>query len=149
MKATIGGMQVEGSPAEIAELHRAMQGKGTISAKIVDASELKANVNGSITEAFATRVLNRKPLSDAQREILSELASKHPTRVFFEELQRATGYSKAQLSGALGAFGRRVAATPGFADGMVFLTWDWDENAGSYNYFLTEPAFAAIKRVGL
>ncbi len=149
MKAIIDGMQVEGSPAEIAELHLALRGKGVNQSKLPESKQKPESANGDITEAFASRVLQRKPLSEAQQAILSKLTAKHPSWTSFEELQEATGYSKAQLSGALGALARRVAATPGYADGMIFLTWDWDESASSYNYFLPDAAFAAIKRAGL
>jgi hypothetical protein len=148
MKAVIEGMQVEGTPTEIAELHRALRGTDLAHAPL-ESNQNQQGASGEITEAFAMRVLQRKPLSEAQQKILSKLAAKHPTWTSFEELQIATGYSKAQLSGALGALGRRVAATPGFAPGMVFLTWDWDESASSYNYFLPDPTFAAIERAGL
>jgi hypothetical protein len=149
MKANVGGIQVEGTPAEIAELHRALQDspKSGISPAEILISE--SSQKTPITEAFAMRVLQRKPLSEAQQKMLSKLASKHPKWTSFEELQKATGYTPAQLSGALGALSRRVALTPGYVEGMMFLCWDWDESASSYNYFLSDASVAAAKRAGL
>lgn len=149
MKAVIDGMEVEGSPAEIAELHKALRGPAVDGVVGYSISTVSNHDKSPMTEAFAMRVLQRKPLSDAQRKILSKLASKHPNWTSFEELQDATGYTSAQLSGALGAFARRVSLTPDYADGMVFLSWDWDSNASSYNYYLTDASVAAVKRVGL
>lgn len=148
MKAIIDGIELEGSADEIAAIIASLRFSSKPDVSKPDV-QVENGVSEEMSDAVAWRILNRKPLSDAQRATFKELSQNHPKWTPFENLQRVTGYSKAQVSGMLGALGRRITATHGYANGTSFLEWDWDYDNGRYNYRLSEPAVRAIRKAGL
>ncbi len=65
------------------------------------------------------------------------------------ELQKATGYSPAQLAGLLGAFGRRVTGTPGYRQGSWWFEQEWSYDQGCNRYRFPESVSMAVTRAGL
>ena len=68
----------------------------------------------------------------------------NPEPVTYEDLGKAAGYSRQQLAGLLGAFGRRIAHTAGYDANARF--WDIQEDAetGRLEYSLTDSVIQAL-----
>jgi len=142
MKATINGIEVEGSLSEIASLLREFGSPSPTRQGVSDA-------NSSMDEDFAFRVLKRRPLSREQTAVLSLLRRNHPNWTTAFDLQKETKYNPNQLAGLLGAFGKRVAATEGHQKGQYFFEVIWDYDVDCYKYRLVDGARSAVIRAGL
>ena len=142
MKATINGIEVEGSLDEIASLVRQF---GSASAT----GEAPPGSKSPMEEDFAFRVLKRRPLSREQTAVLSLLRQNHPDWTTAFDLQKETKYKANQLAGLLGAFGKRVAATEGHQKGQYFFEVVWDYDLDCYKYRLVDAARSAVIRAGL
>lgn len=144
MRATINGIEVEGTATEIAALLQALAAKPE-QTNHASSRDQKAHD----TEDFAFRVLKRRPLSTEQKQMLSLLHRNHPEWTLATQLHKATKYSPNQFAGLLGAFGKRTASTEGFEGGLSLIDSDWDYENDCYKYRLTACALAAVKRAGL
>ena len=151
MKATLHGIELEGTPSEIAEVIAALRAglpiTETLTPEALHVSEQASQ--SSVSLIVARRVLQRKPLSESQTKLLSFMASKHPSGVTYEDLQNALKLASGQLAGVLGGFKLRVTTTPGYVAGTEFLGWCWDDHTGGYKYYLTTAAVEAIGEVKL
>jgi predicted transcriptional regulator with HTH domain len=151
MKAVIDGVELDGTPDEIAQTVAAMRKivlERTIAVDQKSVSGDAADHTG-ISSSIARRVLRRKALSEAQEKLLLCLASYHPSGIAYESIQKVTKLSTSQLAGVLGGFKTRVTTTPGYIKGAEFLWWEWDDESGGYKYHLAPAAFDAMKEVGL
>ena len=148
MRATIQGLEVEGTPEEIAAfaaLFRKVEtdsSESSSSGKLADA----AHSEEEITEAFAYRVFNRRPLSKAQKIVLAGLERRHPRWTLASELQKENGWNGTQLGGVLGGLGRRLTATKGYKKGYHLWEWQWDEDEGEWAYRLPDVVLSALQR---
>lgn len=145
MRATIDGVVVEGTPEEVAAFLAAMKGKHhphASSQKAADAVDRHPYLN----EDTAFRALKRRPLSPEQKIFLSKLALEYPNWTLASDLQQITNYSKAQFSGLLGAFGKRVASTEGFESGTWFYDGKWNYESDCYQYRLPEHLVEVVNR---
>lgn len=143
MKARFGSVEVEGPPHEIAALIRDMQGDGGAVASP------KRGGKAFVSEDVAFKVLKRRALSPGQTAMLKLLRRNHPSWTTAHDLQKATQYDANQLAGLLGAFGKRVAATEGYAQGTWFLDQEWDYEQDCNKYRLPETVLAAVGRAGI
>jgi hypothetical protein len=90
--------------------------------------------------------LRRRPLSKDQLTFFRALYKAHPAKVHANDLRKAMNHSKPnELTGVLGALGRRFANTDG--DGEEFMTWETTEEGTSYG--LPDTVRQALKVEGL
>lgn len=151
MRATVNGMEVEGTPEEIARLYTAMNVIAT-EAPVSEAkkiSESDAPQGEDAAEKFAYRALRRLPMSQAQKALFNALRNAHPGWLLSSELQTALNCSPTSLGGVLGGLGRRVSATKGYNSDYNLWEWKWDDDEGEYAYRLPEAVLSALDRAGL
>jgi hypothetical protein len=72
-------------------------------------------------------VLTRRHLSRSMKGVLKALLAAGPTGLTTTDIAKAIGITTAQLAGVFGAFGRRVASTPGWPQSVYFITYMRDE----------------------
>ncbi|MBV9932153.1 MAG: hypothetical protein JO013_14585 [Alphaproteobacteria bacterium] len=155
MRATIEGVEIEGTPEEIAILLRSIRGDSrgpeTVAAPAISAApeEAEADDEHGITSKFAYRTLRRIPLSASQRALFSVLKQAYPDWTLASEIQRQLSWTGTQLGGVLGGLGRRLTATKGYKSGFVLWEWQWDDDEGEYSYRLPQAVIAALDRMGL
>ncbi|MEZ5742846.1 MAG: hypothetical protein R3D89_03685 [Sphingomonadaceae bacterium] len=154
MRATVDGIEIEGTPEEIAEFVATIRSQRTPPVSVEDRnSEISNNTSsleatdGGITEKFAYRTLRRLPLSAFQKELLKTLRDAHPGWVLSSNLQTALDCSPTQLGGVFGGLGRRVTATKGYETGFDLWEWKWDDDEGEYAYRLPSNTISALDRV--
>jgi len=153
VRATIDGIDVEGTPEELARFHAAIR-----SGRDDNAADTRREMQGiseagtieshGISEEFAYRVLRRLPLSKAQKSLLHTLKGAHPAWLLSSEIQSALACSPTSLGGIFGGLGRRVSATKGYNAGYNLWDWKWDEDEGEWAYRLPETVVSALDRAG-
>jgi predicted transcriptional regulator with HTH domain len=153
MRAVVDGIEIEGTPQEVAAFISAIRDQKPTRA---DSALLKDIENKSeyededrITERFAYRTIKRIPISESQKKLLQSLKNAHPKWMRSSELQAALDWTPNQLGGVFGGLGRRLSATEGYiAD---YLLWDtkWDIDEGEYSYRLPDNVVTALTRAGL
>lgn len=97
------------------------------------------------TMEVARKVFGRRPLSKEQKAVIQLLAANDPDWVTAAELQAATGYSRQQFAGLMGAFGRRATHTPGWVEGSTLFDYQWNEDTGAWDYRLPPTVLEAAK----
>ena len=149
MRATIQGIEVEGTLAEISALireHGAASSENQVRSAEPAASLLVEDERFA-TEKIAFRALNRRPLSGAQHLLFRTLLEAYPSWTSATKLQEATKYGPNQLGGLLGATGRRLSQTQGYVAGSSMLEWMWDSDDNEYHYRLPPTVHAAVQRI--
>src|SRR5690242_17811005 len=141
MKAIVmrGMAELEGTAEEIV---RALQLLGTSEAKHIGSKPSgpqlsPASVNEAtayVSVSVARTVLKRRPLSKETKTVLRNLYAAYPDTVPATDLATSIGYTLAQLSGLMGAVGRRVSHTPGYVTRTKFFTQSWDSNLNCNRY---------------
>lgn len=151
MRATVNGIEVEGTPEEIARLYAAMKPNlpTTLVSESSKSPEFGASEDEGAHEKFAYRALRRLPLSEAQKSLLKALKNAHPGWLLSSDLQGELNCSPTSLGGVLGGLGRRVSATKGHKAEYNLWDWKWDEDEGQYAYRLPEAALSALERAGV
>lgn len=151
MRATVNGMEVEGTPEEIARLYAAMNVSSTESPASEGRKTPESDVpeGDGAAEKFAYRALRRLPLSEAQKSLLNALRNAYPGWLLSSELQATLNCSPTSLGGVLGGLGRRVSATKGYEAEYNLWEWKWDDDEGEYAYRLPEAVLSALGRAGL
>jgi hypothetical protein len=149
MRATIDGMEVEGTPEEIAQLLAAIKPVATSSVKSSHAAVDDLELLDGIPESFAYRAIKRLPLSKAQQSLLHTLKKAHPNWVLSSQLQSELDCSPTSLGGVFGGLGRRVSATKDHKDGYRLWNWQWDEDEGEWAYRLPATVVSALTRAGI
>jgi hypothetical protein len=154
MRATIEGIEIEGTPSEIADLLASIRlsnnARETGSPKATTTDQIDDDEpEGVITAKFAYRTLRRIPLSPAQKALFLELKKAHPNWILASEIQEKMSWTGTQLGGVLGGLGRRLTATKGYKSGFVLWNWKWDDDEGEYAYQLPDPVLAALNRLEL
>jgi len=147
MRATIDGVEIEGSPEEIAAILTALRetaSKRSDSAKVaVDGDVATGN---AITEEFAYRAIRRLPLSSAQKNLLLTLKKAYPEWTLSSQLQRVLNAGPTSVGGVFGGLGRRVSATKGHKSGYNLWDWKWDDDEGEWTYRLPPNVISALDR---
>jgi hypothetical protein len=102
-----------------------------------------------VSESIANRVLSRLRLSPAQAKMLKLMYRNGEKWTNAPEIQKEIGYSASQFAGLMGAFGRRVAYTPGYVSNSRFFECDWDYTNECYRYRLPSSVNAALESIKL
>jgi hypothetical protein len=149
----------DGTPAEIGEVLRGIQpGVGLKAYQSEPTTEANSPITERtsedsprrfVTDEFARRVLTRLPVSEPMKAVLKALLPTGENWTPMTELCRLTGYSKAQFSGLMGAFGRRMAHTENFDQDAYFFDYQWSEQLHSWEYRLPNQVADAIRAVDL
>lgn len=95
---------------------------------------------------FATKVLTRRGRAPNQNNLLVEVYNAGETGILGSELLKKLRLTQSQFRGVMGAWGRRVAHTPGYDGESSFFAWEWDYDAGSYRYRLPLAVREAVQR---
>jgi predicted transcriptional regulator with HTH domain len=153
VRAIVDGIEIEGTPDEIAAFVSAIRDQKPIAAdtealKNIE-NKLETDDDGGITERFAYRTIKRIPISESQKSLLQALRSTHPKWIRSSELQKALGWNPNQLGGVLGGLGRRLSATEGYIGDYHLWDWKWDIDEGEFSYRLPDNVVAALTRAGL
>ena len=146
----------EGTPEEIGQVARKLQGKDSLSdlslnpegekAKSSQHSKASGPADKFVTLEFARRVVTRIPLSESMKSVLRALAEKHPNWVASQALYEAAGYNVSQFSGLMGAFGRRMANTSGYDEDAHFFDYEWDGENDAWKYRLPDTVVEALRQ---
>jgi hypothetical protein len=138
---TVRQPSAENEAATVAE---ARHGKETDSSAETNASDDEVEY---VTTELARSVLTRRALSKEQLLVLETLYKAHPKTVLAPELMKTVGYTRAQFSGLMGAFGRRISHTDGYEaqDGASFFDQEWDDNTGCNRYGLPDSVLEAMR----
>lgn len=155
MRASVDGVEIEGTPEEIAQFLEAIRPARGLRSKpterVSDAcqDEMEPGNQEGITDKFAYRALRRLPLSVAQKTLLTTLRNASPNWVLSSDLQSALDCSPTSLGGVFGGLGRRTSATKGHQIGYNLWDWKWDEDEGEWSYRLPDAVLSALTRVGI
>ena len=99
-----------------------------------------------VTTEFARRALARLPLSRATKAVLKALYDAHSEYVTTISLLEVADYESGhQLAGLMGAFGRRLANTPGFDPQAWFFDYQWNDDEGAWEYRLPDTVREALE----
>jgi hypothetical protein len=152
MRATVDGVELEGTPEEIAAFLNA-RGAGPHQPIIASPPALGPSSNDDderfASEKIAFRTLKRRPLSSSQRELFKTLSKAYPNWVSASALQDALGHTANQLGGTLGGIGRRLSTTDGYVVGSSMIEWMWDADEGQWAYRLPDSVQKAVLRFNL
>lgn len=151
MRAVVEGIEIEGTPAEVAEFVRSLKvhAKATEAPSGDDQLPKEQSEYPEINEKFAYRVLRRRPLSANQMHLLSALKEARGNWVCASELKARFAWDGPQLGGVLGGLGRRLTSTDGYQDEYHLWHWQWNEDEGEWEYRLPAAVIAALIRLGL
>ncbi|QUT06016.1 hypothetical protein KFK14_00445 [Sphingobium phenoxybenzoativorans] len=154
MKAKVGQIEVEGTPDEVVAFIRRLNssvealvtGRDLLSVPILRNA---VPVGTFVSEEVAFQILKRRALSSEQRLLLKLLRENGSNWTTAKNIQAALKYSRSQLGGMLGAFGKRVNSSPGYVDGQSFFEQEWDYENDCHKYRLPGQVLAAVKRAGI
>jgi hypothetical protein len=102
-----------------------------------------------VTAEVAYQVLTRIELSKPMKDALAKLAQAYPDQVSASDLYKVTGYDGMRFAGLMGAFGRRIANTPGYDGESYFFDEEWDHERQVRLYRLPESVMEALRKFGL
>jgi len=146
-------VEVEGDPEEVLKVRQLFgavseyveRPNGTSESREIPSVGL--HNGGSISVDGVLRVLTRRALHSNIKKVLKVLLQA-PKGVRSEELAKAVGIDRAQLAGVLGAFGRRIANTPGWPVGAHLIEVRRDENDRK-RYHLPSLVRSALEKMDL
>lgn len=141
MRARIGGHEVEGTPAELAELLAALSQSAAADNKKAHPGVGKGDASPFVTEEAAALVLSRRPLGNTHAKLLKLLYKANEAWTTAPQLQKSLDLTTREFAGALGALGRRVSHTAGVGS-RSFLDQYWDAEHG-YNLYRLPPSVRA------
>jgi hypothetical protein len=90
--------------------------------------EPEQNAADGLSEQLIVRVLTRRALSPHLRKVLKALLKAGPDGLTTREIAEAVGISRARLAGVFGAFGRRMAHTPGWPEDQSIVNYEREYN---------------------
>lgn len=142
----------EGTPEEIAETLKAMGLSQSTAIVAPGSAALEAEADSAEEERewrplpipVARRVLSRIALAEKPKMAILAVYNSGDAGMLGSDLCKRLKYSSAQFRGMMGAFGRRIANTKGWEDGMSFFRYEWDAEDG-YRYFLPDECRAAVE----
>lgn len=151
MKATI----LEGTADEIIQAINAIERQSETALTISHGESLDPDppsqpvesARDAVTTEFARRALRRRPLSKALRAVLKALYDANSDYVTTTSLLGVAGYGSGhQFAGLMGAFGRRLANTPGYDPEARFFDWQWNDDEGAWEYRLFDTVREALEQ---
>ena len=95
------------------------------------------------------RALTRIKLGNEAKSVLKILHDAGEKWTSAKALQKAVGYSPASFAGLMGAFGRRVANTPGYVRDSSFFEYEWNADQSCHLYRLPTSSKAAVEMARL
>jgi hypothetical protein len=113
--------EFEGTPDEFAKVAHLFPGTLVGAAAGPNAAESIEAESSEITPKLVLLVLTRRMLSSDIRKVLKALVQAGPDGMATGEIATAVGITWQTLSGVMGAFGRRVASTPGWPASVSFI----------------------------
>jgi hypothetical protein len=142
----IKSLEFDGTPEEFAQVGHLFAGQpGTPPAAPLSqpqASPEPSAVGGGEPEAkvelngeLVLRLFNRRPLSQNIRKVFKAFLAAGDKKLTTTDLATAVGITRQELAGVFGAFGRRVAHTAGWPDGLAFVGWERNDD-DEYVYWL-------------
>ncbi|MCA1288659.1 hypothetical protein [Salipiger bermudensis] len=102
-----------------------------------------------VSVTFASRVLKRRGVSDAMLSVLAALFEAGDEMLGIEKLCEASGYTRPQFAGLMGAFGRRISHTEGYDPETYFFKTEWNDETHEWTYGLPESVRAALVKEAL
>jgi len=139
------GSIIEGSPEELAQYEAFAR-----SPERGDSSPAPVVSEGGDWEFVSTdvafRALTRLKLGKQVRAVLRRVYLAGDKWTSAARLQKEIDYTPVQFAGLMGAFGRRVANTPGYVLNSSFWEYEWDGQQSCYLYRLPAPVRAALER---
>lgn len=151
MKAIV----LDGSAEEISETLKRMGISSAFGAVVTpspEAAELEEGAaeegaeSGRVPLRVARKVINRRHMYPLQQKMLELIYDAGDAGILATDLQDELDYEPAQFRGLMGAFGRRVAGTPGYADGDWFFDQEWEAEEQCYRYRLAGDPREAVRR---
>lgn len=139
------GSVVEGTAEELAQ-YEALARFHTVGAKERD-TESPAYVDWEfVSSDVAFRALTRIKLGIEAKSVLKALYEAGDNWTSAKSLQTLVGYKPSSFAGLMGAFGRRVANTPGYVRDSSFFEYEWDGSQSCYLYRLPPSTRDAVER---
>jgi len=137
--------EFDGTPEEFAKVAPLFTGHGgsfQASSELSQADEAPNITHKAAAErspALVLRVLGRRHLSSAMRGVLKTMLKAGPNGLTTTEIAKAIGHTRQELAGVFGAFGRRVANTEGWPNGVSFVEYEREEgDEGEWRYWLPQ-----------
>lgn len=87
----------------------------------------------ALTEKAAMNFLTRRPLSQYQKAILKSVYEAGDTGTTNSQMAKRIGCDVASVKAAMRTFGRRVAHTDGWPDGLSAFKQQWEEDQNRYH----------------
>ncbi len=94
-------------------------------------------------------VIGRRSVSQGQRQLYEVLDKAGDQGLLKPELAEAMGRSERELTGVLGALGKRIFGTKGTAEEGILLFLEISAADGTWNYRLRPEVRAVLKAEGL
>jgi hypothetical protein len=143
------GSVIEGTSEEIAQYEALLSRAGQVPDQ--NASDLPPVTADweFVSSDVGFRALTRIKLGKEARAVLSALHKAGDNWTSAKSLQKLIGYSPASFAGLMGAFGRRVANTPGYVRDSSFFEYEYDDGQSCYLYRLPPSSRAAIEKARL
>lgn len=140
------GSVIEGTPEEIAQYEAFSRFHG---AKDDDSKDQSSPLDIDwefVSSDVGFRALTRIKLGKEAKSVLSKIYLAGDKWTSAKHLQKLVGYEPSQFAGLMGAFGRRIANTPGYVRDSAFFETDWDDSQSCYLYRLPPSSRAAIEK---
>jgi hypothetical protein len=139
------GSVIEGTAEELAQ-YEALAKFHATGPKSQDAESLAAVDWEFVSSDVGFRALTRIKLGSEAKAVLQALHAAGDQWTSAKSLQDLVGYKPASFAGLMGAFGRRVANTPGYVRDSSFFEYEWDGNQSCYLYRLPPSTRSAVER---
>jgi hypothetical protein len=135
--------EFEGTPEEFAKVAPMLSGQNNNleirASPTHEPSGSGSGVSDEITPKLVLAVLNRRYLSSAMKGVLKTMLKSGPRGLTTTDIAKAIGHTRQELAGVFGAFGRRVANTRGWPEGVSFVEYARDEgDDGEWRYWLPQ-----------
>lgn len=145
----------EGTPEEFSkvkpDLFDAQPDAGEVKERSGESAQGASTPPTTLGKPILMRILTRRPLSPNLRKVFKTLLKADAKGMSTKEIADSIEISLAELAGVFGAFGRRVANTPGVPDGahIVGYAREYNDQAGKeeWRYWL-QPAVREIFESG-
>lgn len=139
------GSVIEGTADELAQ-YEALARFHSLGIKAGDADAPNPVDWEFVSADVGFRALTRIKLGNEAKAVLKLLYESGDNWTSAKSLQKVVSYSPASFAGLMGAFGRRVANTPGYVRDSSFFEYEWDGGQSCYLYRLPASSRSALER---
>jgi hypothetical protein len=140
---------IDGTPEEIAQYEALQRLHGTLAHSPTQSMNLAVSVEVDwefVSSDVAFRALTRLKLGKETKAVLNRIYWGGEAWTAAGVLQEEIGYSPNQFAGLMGAFGRRLANTPGYVLHSAFFEQEWDAERACYLYRLPPSVKLAVEK---